>query len=336
MSDFIKLFEDETVSTIEALLGQAPALTLKEEQDLTILSNIIPPVSLININVSGNVAGNIIFAALPTLITGMSDMMIGEEASSREDVREEDLDAIKEIVSNIFGAIGNTLSAQKELPILSFKIEDIEFVNEEEVSLEKFGLNPNHKTVLYAPSFYPSSLDKLESILGKVSFEINIIIKLHNFSWYQERYIYQSEKMQKLANEFPNIYLAPPEEYNIIPYYSASDLLLSDISSTMFEYLYLNRPIIMAECITLRLKHQILKKRFLKKMDVERMENIDFSFRFDNPDDLPALVYHGLEYPSDLESERLIAQKEYLFKVDGQASIRLVDAIETKLTGKSH
>jgi hypothetical protein len=43
-----------------------------------------------------------------------------------------------------------------------------------------------------------------------------------------------------------------------------------------------------------------------------------------------------LEYPSDLESERLIAQKEYLFKVDGQASIRLVDAIETKLTGKSH
>jgi CDP-glycerol glycerophosphotransferase (TagB/SpsB family) len=179
-------------------------------------------------------------------------------------------------------------------------------------------------------------LDKLESILGKVSFEINIIIKLHNFSWYQERYIYQSEKMQKLANEFPNIYLAPPEEYNIIPYYSASDLLLSDISSTMFEYLYLNRPIIMAECITLRLKHQILKKRFLKKMDVERMENIDFSFRFDNPDDLPALVYHGLEYPSDLESERLIAQKEYLFKVDGQASIRLVDAIETKLTGKLH
>jgi CDP-glycerol glycerophosphotransferase (TagB/SpsB family) len=142
--------------------------------------------------------------------------------------------------------------------------------------------------------------------------------------------------MQKLANEFPNIYLAPPEEYNIISYYSTSDLLLSDISSTMFEYLYLNRPIIMAECITLRLKHQILKKRFLKKMDVERMENIDFSFRFDNPDDLPALVYHGLEYPSDLESERLIAQKEYLFKVDGQASIRLVDAIETKLTGKSH
>ena len=92
----------------------------------------------------------------------------------------------------------------------------------------------------------------------------------------------------------------------------------------------------MAECITLRLKHQILKKRFLKKMDVERMENIDFSFRFDNPYDLPALVYHGLEYPSDLESERLIAQKEYLFKIDGQASIRLVDAIETKLTGKSH
>jgi len=205
-----------------------------------------------------------------------------------------------------------------------------------EYNLEKFGLNPNQNTVLYAPSFYPSSLDDLAPILEKVSYEINIIIKLHNFSWYQDRYIYQSKKMKKIANEFPNIYLAPPEDYNIIPYYSLADLLVSDISSTLFEFLYLNRPIIMAECVKLRLKHRIFKKRFFKKMDLERMEDINFGFRLTNPEDLPALVYHALEYPDDKATERFIAQTDYLYKVDGQAADRLVNAIEKKLTGISN
>ena len=197
--------------------------------------------------------------------------------------------------------------------------------------LQKLGLDPNRKTVLYAPSFYPSSLDQLGPALGKVSYETNVIIKLHNFSWYQDRYLYQSKKMQKLSSEYANIVLVPPEDYNIIPYYSISDLLVSDISSAMFEYLYLNRPIIMAECLTLRLRHRIIKKRFLKKLDLVRMENIDFGLRLDKAEDLPSLVYHALEYPEDLEAERLSAQKEYLYQLDGKASFRLVDAIEKKL-----
>jgi len=201
----------------------------------------------------------------------------------------------------------------------------------EKFDLEKIGLNPTQKTVLYAPSFYPSSLDQLAPVLGKVSFETNIIIKLHNFSWSQDRYAYQSRKMQKLADKFSNIYLVPPEDYNIIPYYNMADLLVSDISSTMFEYLYLNRPIIMAECFTLRLKHRIFSTRFLKKLDLERMGSVDFGFRLEKPEDLPALVYHAMEYPNNLKSERLSAQAEYLYKVDGKASIRLVDAIENKL-----
>ena len=139
MSDFIKLFQDETVSTVEALVGQAPSLELKEEQDLTILSNIIPPIALIKISVSGDVEASIMVASLPTLVASLSDMMMGEEASDREDISEDDLDAVKEIVSNIFGAISNTLSAQKELPVLSFKIDSIEHISDDtEVSLENF------------------------------------------------------------------------------------------------------------------------------------------------------------------------------------------------------
>lgn len=139
MSDFMKLFENETVATIEALIGQAPSLELKEEQELSIISNIIPPIVLLNISVSGDVDASAMVALTPNLVTSLSDMMMGEEASEREDVGEDDLDAAKEIVSNIFGAISNTLSAQKELPVLSFSIDKIDYIGEnKEVSLENY------------------------------------------------------------------------------------------------------------------------------------------------------------------------------------------------------
>ncbi|MDH4945334.1 flagellar motor switch protein FliY [Sulfurimonas sp. C5] len=156
MSDFIKLFEDETVATIEALVGSAPSLTLKEEQELSIISNIVPPIVLVKLKISGDIEADAMVALPPNLSTSLSDMMMGEEASDREDVSDDDIDATKEIVSNIFGAVANTLSAQKELPVLSFSIDSIEFIGEsEDVSLEQF-------SKMYV---YKFSLDSLNSLL---------------------------------------------------------------------------------------------------------------------------------------------------------------------------
>jgi len=169
MSDFMKLFEDETVGTIEALIGAAPSLELKEEQELSIISNIVPPIVLVKIKVSGDVEADAMIAIPPNLAASLSDMMMGEEASDREDVSDDDLDATKEIVSNIFGAIGNSLSAQKELPVLSFSIENIEFISQdEEISLEnfskmyvyKFALDPISSLMMFIID------DKLNSALN--------------------------------------------------------------------------------------------------------------------------------------------------------------------------
>ena len=139
MNEFTKLFENETVGTIEALIGEAPKLELQEEQELSIISNIIPPIVLVNISVSGAIDAKAMVALPANLAASLADLMMGEDVSDREDVSDDDLDASKEIISNIFGAIGNTLSAQKEIPVLSFAIDDIVFQNsEEEVSLESF------------------------------------------------------------------------------------------------------------------------------------------------------------------------------------------------------
>ena len=156
MNDFMKLFEEESVATIEALIGAAPSLTLKEEQELSIISNIVPPIVLVKLKVSGAVDANAMVALPPNLSASLSDMMMGEEASDREDVNEDDIDATKEIVSNIFGAISTALSAQSELPVISFSVENIEFISDDsEVSLEDF----NRMFV------YTFSLDALSSLM---------------------------------------------------------------------------------------------------------------------------------------------------------------------------
>jgi flagellar motor switch protein FliN/FliY len=158
MSEFMKLFEDETAATIEALVGVAPSLELKEEQELSIISNIIPPIVLVKISVSGDLDADVMIAIPPNLATSLSDMMMGEEASDRsdrEDVNEDDIDATKEIVSNIFGAISTSLSAQKELPARSFSVSSVENITDTgEVSLEDF-------TKMYVYKFTLESLDSL-------------------------------------------------------------------------------------------------------------------------------------------------------------------------------
>jgi CDP-glycerol glycerophosphotransferase (TagB/SpsB family) len=111
-----------------------------------------------------------------------------------------------------------------------------------------------------------------------------------------------------------------------------SDLLISDISSTIFEYLPLNRPIIMAECLSIRLKHRIFKKRFSRKLDIERYDSIDFVHRMNDSGQLNGLVYHCIEYPDELSELRTEAIETYLYKNDGKASSRLLDEIENKLS----
>jgi len=156
MSDFMKLFVDETVGTIEALIGTAPEVELNEEQELSIISNIVPPIVLVKLKISGDIEADAMVALPPNLSASLSDMMMGEEASDREDVNDDDIDATKEIVSNIFGAIANTLSAQKELPVLSFSVESIELISDDaEVSLELF-------SKMY---IYKFTLDPIKSLL---------------------------------------------------------------------------------------------------------------------------------------------------------------------------
>ena len=222
---------------------------------------------------------------------------------------------------------------QKNLVLTGYSKCDplVEYDNSQADILDKLGLDPTKKTVLYAPSFYPSSIEKISPELAQFSNEFNLIIKLHNFSWFQKRYQYQSVLIRTVTDNLKNSFLAQPFDIDVIPYMLASDLLISDISSTIFEFLPLDRPIIMAECFSIRLKHRIFKRRFKRKLDLDRFDAIDFVYRINEPAQLNGLVYHAIEYPDEMSKMRVDAGERYLYKTDGKASSRLLDVIEKEL-----
>lgn len=197
--------------------------------------------------------------------------------------------------------------------------------------LKKCDLSASQPTILYAPSFYPSSLEKLLPELPAMSNKVNFIIKLHDFSWHQNRYEYQSREAEQIAYGSENTYLVPPEEYNILPYYMVADILISDVSSTLFEYLALNRPIVQTEFYSLRLKHRVFRRRFARRLDHVRANEIDFTLRLTRPADLHRCLEDALQNPQKLSKKRTQAARHFLYRLDGRASERLIEAIESKL-----
>jgi len=139
MNEFIKLFEQETIATIEGLTGQAPVLELKEEETISIVSNIIPPTSMTTAAVSGDIDASVAIAIPPALATALGDLMLGGEGEGKETMDDEDLDATKEIVSNIFSALSTASSSQGDTPSVNFAVNNIEFIDEDgEINLEAF------------------------------------------------------------------------------------------------------------------------------------------------------------------------------------------------------
>lgn len=131
MDNFIELLKDGTVSTIDGLLGMAPDVSLKDREELQEHSSVVPPAVLIDIDVEGEGEGKMQAIIPPSVATALSDMMMGGEGVQKEEMEEDDLDATKEIVSNILGAVSSTLSAQNELPKMNFSIKEITFKNAE-------------------------------------------------------------------------------------------------------------------------------------------------------------------------------------------------------------
>jgi len=125
INEFLDLLKGDISSTIEGLIGIAPQVEVKNTTDT--IGDITVPTSEMVVEVSGDSEGKIRFLIPPQSATALGDMMLAGEGEEKEEMNDEDLDAIKEIVSNIMGSLSTALASQQELPKLNFNVSSAEF-----------------------------------------------------------------------------------------------------------------------------------------------------------------------------------------------------------------
>ncbi|RAX58246.1 flagellar motor switch protein FliN [Helicobacter monodelphidis] len=170
MTDFAKLITQEVVATIEGLTGSAPDVEFKGEGNTS--QTIDGPVALVKIAVSGG-NGGVAMAVPVALGTAISDLMLGGDGSSKDEMTDDDLDATKEVISNIVGAVSTALASQKELPKLNFSPEKVESVASGELNLSSyakiltfsFSLNEiNNELYFIADSAFVGNFEKNDTL----------------------------------------------------------------------------------------------------------------------------------------------------------------------------
>ncbi|GHP25205.1 flagellar motor switch protein FliY [Helicobacter pylori] len=133
MQDFIKIFIQEVVSTLEGLVGKAPSVGLEKEvsnSEEAWGSLISAPYARVVISAIEKEESSIELLAPVVLVTALSDLMLGGEGASKEEMDNDDLDAFKEMASNIFGAIATSLKSQELLPKFNFTTTNAEIAKE--------------------------------------------------------------------------------------------------------------------------------------------------------------------------------------------------------------
>ena len=133
MNDFIELFIQEMVATIDGMMGRTAVVTHKDDVDVTDdllampFGKVVVDVALGNSQVS-----TMCFIMPENLATALPDLMMGGEGDTGKDLMDDDdKDGLKEVFQSITGALATALGGHEKLPHFSFSISDVSNVNSE-------------------------------------------------------------------------------------------------------------------------------------------------------------------------------------------------------------
>ncbi|MGM0608874.1 MAG: CDP-glycerol glycerophosphotransferase family protein [Candidatus Muiribacteriota bacterium] len=189
--------------------------------------------------------------------------------------------------------------------------------------IETAGLDPKKKTLLYAPTFYPSSLDCFSDEWPKDFSEYNLIVKPHFFSLSKRKYKSQRKKLKKWSKS-SNVYIAKMSEHSLLPFMAAADLLISEASSALFEFAALDKPIVWCDFFKLRWTYRgPLKFRFIKRMDQDIQNFADLGAHSSRYRELKKVVEQQLLNPDDFFYNRKEYTKQLVGPTDGKAAKRI-------------
>ena len=194
-------------------------------------------------------------------------------------------------------------------------------------ALAALSLDPGRRTVLYAPTYYPSSIGCLPHDWPAAVADLNLIVKLHQFSFSKPRYRDHLALVERWRR-FPNVFVAPESEYSLLRFMPVADVLVSEASSAMFEFAALDRPVVWCDFLHLRWQHRgPLRFRLESRMDPSIQRYADMAAHARRPADLAGVIRGELAAPGRLSAKRLSYVAELVGPLDGHAAARVADEL---------
>lgn len=208
------------------------------------------------------------------------------------------------------------------------KLDPIFNGQEKGVDITSLGLDPQKKTLLYAPTFNPSSLESFPDNWPDHFSEFNILIKPHSFTYSIEQYAGQRRKLETWS-KFNNVHVAPPESLSLLPYMASADILISEASSTLFEFVALGKPVVVCNFFKLKWSYRgIFHFRFKKRFGTDNVLYKDIGAHANKYSELKKVVLAELENPLTYKKQREQYTRNHVGPTDGLASKRIVDYLE--------
>jgi CDP-glycerol glycerophosphotransferase len=193
------------------------------------------------------------------------------------------------------------------------------------VDLAKLGLDPSKKTLLYAPTFYPSSIECMPDDWPQQLAKYNLIVKPHYFSWASPKYAAQRAKFATWAKAV-NVYVAGVDAHSLLPFFPVSDVLISEASSSLFEFAALDKPVLWCDFLHLRWTYRgIFRFRFNKRMDPQMQRYEDIGQHVPKFAQLAAAIEQALTDSGRYAAARRRCTQELIGPTDGRCAERIVD-----------
>ena len=196
------------------------------------------------------------------------------------------------------------------------------------VDLASLGLDPGRPTLLYAPTVAPSSFPNMADEWPAHFAEFNLIVKPHYLSYFSSSRKSHRRKMA-IWSEAPNCYVAPIEQWNALPFLAAAELLISDLSSLVFEFAATGKPAVWCDFLHLHLfRRGPFRYRFLRRMCEVYDEFRDVAAHARRYADLHGVVEAELRAPERHAAGRRRATAELIGPTDGRVSERIADYLQ--------
>lgn len=199
-------------------------------------------------------------------------------------------------------------------------------LRERERLLGAWGLDPNKPTLLYAPTYKPSSIDLIGEDLLPATRDFNLLIKLHPYSWEGKYAPHRHHRLfEALVPRFPHARLVPPEERDILPFLAMADGVITEASSVAFEFAAVGKPVIFVALPEERLRHSD-GEPLLAVSPRELFRGV-FPV-IERPEQIPEAFFRAQSPDEEARERRKAVLEELFHPVDGRASLRALEVME--------